>query len=98
MKNLFFKDKLRRHLYNKVELKYSILKHISRDFTLPKQVRMKAFFLLKMLPKNSSIVRVRTRCLVTNRSRSIYKKFKVSRLVFRRLALKGSLIGVRKSS
>ena len=98
MKSLFFKDKLRRFLYNEVELKYSILKHISRDGTLPKQVRMKAFFLLKMLPKNSSIGRIRTRCLSTNRSRSIYKKFKVSRLVFRRLALKGALVGVRKSS
>ncbi|NNG25885.1 MAG: 30S ribosomal protein S14 [Ignavibacteriaceae bacterium] len=53
---------------------------------------------LQRLPKNSSPVRLKNRCMFTGRSRSYYRKFGVSRLVFREMALKGELPGIKKSS
>lgn len=53
---------------------------------------------LQELPKNASPVRLRNRCMFTGRSRGYYRKFGVSRLVLREMALKGELPGVKKSS
>lgn len=53
---------------------------------------------LHKLPKNSSKVRLHNRCMVTGRARSYYRKFGVSRLVFREMALRGEIPGVRKAS
>ena len=53
---------------------------------------------LARLPRNSSPTRVRNRCGVTGRSRAYYRKFGLSRIALRELALRGDLPGVRKSS
>ncbi len=53
---------------------------------------------LQKLPKNSSKVRLNNRCLMTGRVRSYYRKFGVSRLVFREMALKGEIPGIKKAS
>ena len=53
---------------------------------------------LQKLPRDSSAVRLKNRCMFTGRARSYYRKFGVSRLVFREMALKGEIPGVKKSS
>lgn len=53
---------------------------------------------LSLLPKNSSPVRLKNRCAVTGRARAYYRKFGISRLTFRELALSGKIPGVRKAS
>jgi small subunit ribosomal protein S14 len=53
---------------------------------------------LQKLPKNSSKIRLHNRCSMTGRSRGYYRKFGVSRLVFREMALKGEIPGIKKSS
>ncbi len=53
---------------------------------------------LQKLPKNSSPVRLRNRCIMTGRPRGYLRKFGVSRLVFREMALKGEIPGIKKSS
>lgn len=53
---------------------------------------------LQKLPRNSSPVRLHNRCLVTGRSRGYYRKFGISRLVFREMALRGEIPGIKKSS
>jgi small subunit ribosomal protein S14 len=50
------------------------------------------------LPRNSCPTRKNNRCALTGRSRGFYKKFGVSRIMLRELALAGQLPGVRKSS
>lgn len=50
------------------------------------------------LPKNSSPVRLHNRCMFTGRPRAYYRKFGVSRLVFREMALRGEIPGIKKSS
>ena len=53
---------------------------------------------LAKLPRDSSPTRVHNRCGVTGRPRGYMRKFNMSRIVFRELAHKGQLPGVKKSS
>lgn len=53
---------------------------------------------LSRLPNNSNPNRQRRRCALTGRSRSIIRRFGVSRITFRELALNGLLPGVTKAS
>lgn len=98
MKILYIKDKNRRNIYALYEQKKLILKSISQNFKLPKKTRNAAYLKLISLPKDSSITKIRNRCVITNRPRAVYKKFKMSRLMFRKLALQGRLIGIKKAS
>ena len=53
---------------------------------------------LQRLPKNASPVRLRNRCSMTGRARGYYRKFGISRLVFREMALRGEIPGIKKAS
>ena len=53
---------------------------------------------LQKLPKNSSKIRIRNRCSMSGRPRGYKRKFGVSRIQFRELALAGKIPGVIKSS
>jgi small subunit ribosomal protein S14 len=53
---------------------------------------------LQKLPRNSSPSRLHNRCSITGRPRSFMKKFGVSRIAFRELALDGKIPGVTKAS
>ncbi|KXU35097.1 30S ribosomal protein S14 [Cephaloticoccus primus] len=53
---------------------------------------------LAKLPRNSSPVRVNNRCKLSGRPRAYIRKFGVSRIQFRELALAGKIPGVTKSS
>ena len=50
------------------------------------------------LPRNSCPTRINNRCQVSGRSKAYYRKFGISRIALRELALRGQLPGVRKSS
>ncbi len=53
---------------------------------------------LQKLPRNSAPTRLRNRCAVTGRGRSVYRKYGLCRNVFRQMALEGKLPGVKKAS
>ncbi len=53
---------------------------------------------LQKLPKNSSPVRLRNRCAIDGRPRGYVRRFKMSRIRLREMALNGELPGVRKIS
>jgi small subunit ribosomal protein S14 len=53
---------------------------------------------LSKLPRNASPVRVVNRCQVSGRRHAYIRKFGVSRLTFRELALSGLIPGVTKAS
>jgi len=55
-------------------------------------------YALSKLPRNSCPARKTRRCLLTGRSRAVYRKFGLCRVVMRDLALRGDLPGVTKSS
>lgn len=53
---------------------------------------------LQRIPRNASPVRLNNRCAITGRTRGFLRKFGVSRIIFRKMALDGKIPGVRKSS
>jgi small subunit ribosomal protein S14 len=66
---------------------------------LRKELKAKGdYAALQKLPRDSSSTRLNNRCNVTGRVRSYYRKFGVSRLVLRELALQGKIPGIVKSS
>lgn len=56
------------------------------------------YMALALLPRDSSPVRLKNRCLLTGRPRAYLRKFGVSRIKFRELALAGRIPGVTKAS
>lgn len=53
---------------------------------------------MQLLPRDANPNRIKNRCLITGRARAVYRKFGISRLKFREMALWGLLPGVRKAS
>lgn len=53
---------------------------------------------LAKLPRDASPVRVTNRCRMSGRRRSYIRKFGVSRITFREMALNGLIPGVTKAS
>ncbi len=53
---------------------------------------------LAKLPRNSSATRLRRICKLTGRSRGVYRKFQVSRIMLRDMALDGFIPGMKKAS
>ncbi|MBX3289930.1 MAG: 30S ribosomal protein S14 [Acidobacteria bacterium] len=53
---------------------------------------------LQKMPRDASPVRVRNRCSQTGRPRGFVRKFGISRVALRGLALEGQIPGVVKSS
>ncbi|MEO0512116.1 MAG: type Z 30S ribosomal protein S14 [Planctomycetota bacterium] len=51
---------------------------------------------MKKTPKFSS--RIVRRCELTGRARGVYRKFRISRIKLRELALEGKIPGMRKAS
>lgn len=98
MKKSIEKDKKKRVLFLEHEAFRKVLKTITKNSNLPNNLREKAKIELSSLPKNSSIVRLRQRCLITGRGRSIVGGFNLSRLMVRKLGGDGMLHSVRKSS
>ena len=68
------------------------------NLTLSDEDRAAARNKLQALPRNTSPNRVTTRCELTGRPRGNYRKFGLSRIAFRQLALDGKLPGVTKAS
>lgn len=66
-----------------------------------KRARMKEegdFEGLQKLPKNSSPVRMHNRCKITGRPKGYMRTFGISRVMFREMANKGLIPGVKKAS
>lgn len=53
---------------------------------------------LQTLPKNSSPIRLRNRCMLTGRPRGYIRQFGISRICFREMASNGLIPGVKKAS
>ena len=74
------------------------LKRISVSPTATPEERAQAMASLHALPRDASPTRLRNRDAVDGRPRGYLRRFGLSRVSFRELALKGELPGVTKSS
>ncbi|QUW01803.1 30S ribosomal protein S14 [Chloracidobacterium sp. MS 40/45] len=87
-----------KHLVAKYAEKRAALKAIIRNPNATDEEREAALYKLQDLPRNSSPVRIRNRCTITGRPRAYLRKFGLSRIKFRELALRGEIPGVKKAS
>lgn len=60
--------------------------------------KMEAQAKLQRLPRDSSPVRIRTRCALTGRPRAVYRKFGLGRNKLREATMRGDVPGLRKAS
>ncbi len=92
------KNERRKKIVERYRERRTELRSLVRDQRLPPEQRFEAQLLLNKLPRDSSPVRIRNRCVVTGRPRGYYRKFGLSRIALRDLALRGELPGVIKAS
>jgi len=88
----------RRNIVKKFNKKRQSLKKQIMKKDLSIEERFKIQSKLNELPRDSSIIRVRNRCILTGRTRGVYRKFRLSRIKIRELSMSGALPGVVKSS
>tara|TARA_Y100001960_G_C14694131_1_gene838057 strand:+ start:691 stop:996 length:306 start_codon:yes stop_codon:yes gene_type:complete len=69
-----------------------------KDENLSYEEKQELRLKLEKLPKNSNKIRIRNRCSLTGRPRGVYRKFGLSRITFREMALQGLIPGVTKAS
>ncbi len=74
------------------------LKAIIADKSKPLEERFAATLKLAEMPRNSSPTRIRNRCEVSGRPRSVYRLHKLSRIALREMGSKGLVPGLLKSS
>jgi len=98
MKNIIERDKKRRILIKKYEKKRQAYKSIIHNYHLPSDIRWNSSIELSKLPKDSSLVKLDNRCILTGRSKSVNRSYRLSRMVFRELCRFGKIPGLKKSS
>ena len=92
------RDASRRHKYNTNELTRQGLLAIYHNRHVSASVRQNAMKELQKLDRSTSLTRIKRRCVVSGRSHGVLRRYRVSRLVFRREALQGNIPGVFKAS
>jgi small subunit ribosomal protein S14 len=92
------RDKRREQLIEKHAAKRAELRKKLNDRNVSIEEKMEIQKQFAKLPRNSCPTRLNRRCQISGRSRGYYRKFRISRIALRDLALRGQLPGVRKSS
>jgi small subunit ribosomal protein S14 len=97
-KSLVEKEKRRAQKVDRGWAKRTKLRELAKDLTISDEERLEAQVQLNKMPRDSSYIRKRNRCVLTGRPRGYLRKFKISRLCFRELANSGQIPGVVKAS
>jgi small subunit ribosomal protein S14 len=72
---------------------------VAKYAAVRKELKAKGdFAALQKLPRNANPTRLHNRCSMTGRPRGYIRKFGLSRISFRELALEGKIPGVTKAS
>ncbi len=97
-KSQILRDRKREVLIKKRAEKRAELRNRLKDrkVSIDEKIQIQEEF--AKLGRNSCPTRLNRRCKISGRSRSYYRKFGISRIALRDLALKGQLPGMRKSS
>ncbi len=87
------KKLIAKHAERRAELRQKL-----KDLNVSNEEKLEVQKAFAKLPRNSCPTRLTRRCALTGRARGYHRKFGLSRIKMRELALKGQLPGVRKSS
>jgi len=96
MKLIIKRDIFNRIKLNQLQWQYLIFKSIINNRILPLSYRIKAVPLLHSLKPTTT--KFRNICRFTGRSRGVFKDFGMSRIMFRYLADRGFITGIRRST
>jgi ribosomal protein S14 len=97
-RNTLVKDVICRKQVKLKELQRNIVKiliHRGKKF-LNKNEKVFLYYLLNSFKKNSSIALLVNRCIITGRSKGIFRKFKLSRMELKKRILKGEVSNTGK--
>jgi small subunit ribosomal protein S14 len=97
-KSQVLRDQGRLALVKKHAAKRTELRKRLKDQNLSMEEKLEVQEAFAKLPRNSCPTRLKRRCEMTGRPRAYYRKFGISRIALRELALRGQLPGVRKAS
>ncbi len=92
------RDVRRKRLIRKYAARRAELRKKLNDAEVSIEEKLEVQKQFAKLPRNSCPTRLNRRCEVSGRSKAFYRKFGISRIALRELALRGQLPGVRKSS
>lgn len=92
------KDKRQRKLVLQFESARKALRLQIRDPHLSFEKKLLVQKKMQQLPKDSNRCRLRNRCLITGRSRGVYRRFGLGRNKLREFAMQGLIPGIRKAS
>ena len=93
MKKKNLNDYIRRCSFKRTELKKISLKLSLR---LNHKLKVHNIVTLEKISKKSLLSRIKNRCILTGRAKSIYSKFLVSRIKLREMFYSGFVIGMKK--
>ena len=88
----------RRETVKKYATKRTALQAVAGNLNLSDEQRTAARLKLQALPRDSSPVRLRNRCVLTGRPRGVFSKFSLGRTKVREFAMRGEIPGVIKAS
>lgn len=94
MRYQFYKTKKKLNLFLAYEKNRLLLKNVYSNTNIPNYIRQVAGFKLFKQGVDS----VRNRCLITNKSRSVFSNFKLSRIKLRWLISNNYINGVKKTN
>ena len=97
-KSWIARQERRKELVVKHAEKRATLKAVIVDPNASYEEKTAALTKLQKMPRDSSATRLRSRCAVSGRPRGYMRKFGISRIAFRDMALDGKIPGVRKAS
>ncbi len=92
------RDRKREKLIAQYAERRAALRKQLKDPALDYDAKQAAQAAMDKLPRNSCSARLTRRCQVSGRSHAVYRKFKLSRIALRDLALEGKIPGMTKSS
>jgi small subunit ribosomal protein S14 len=92
------RDVKRKKLAKRYAAKRVDLKKTLNSQTASYEDKLEASAKLQKLPRDSSPSRQRNRCVLTGRSRGVYRKFGLGRNKLREATMRGDVPGLRKAS
>jgi ribosomal protein S14 len=96
--NYINKDIINRKKFLKIEINKLILKSLIYNNNYPFFFKYYFDKIFKKFLFNLSISKFRTYCIFLGNSKSIFRKFKFSRIICKKYASNGYIIGLKKSS
>jgi small subunit ribosomal protein S14 len=96
--NMVMRERRRAKIVKKYATKRAQLKELIRSPKTSPEDRAAAQVKFQQLPRDASPVRQRNRCAITGRSRGVYRKFGLSRVKIREVAMRGEIPGLSKAS